>query len=315
MRIIGLALIALLTFITAAQAQIAAPRLNPLSFHPTTASNPAVLSWDGPSRIGGGIGESSVDFTIPGLSTFEAAAGDGSSAQLRWVGETFALGLDRWSLSMEIVPLLGGGDIELESTIVGASFQMNDLFSIGIGQESGISRFDVELETSTLPLMGATLRLGEVFYLGFATGTETIEQEFTNVAGSATEEERGMTRIGLAYYSRDGENGLHVEVWRNELDGINTATLTDEAEETTGITLEVVFSNILLGYESITGEELSAVDGSVQEEQDGSTISLGWVPMEGLSLVVSVTEVEINDLTNGEITVFNIAFAGVAWAF
>ena len=137
MRIIGLALMALLTFITAAQAQVAAPRLNPLPFTPSAAWNPAVYSWDGPSRIGAGLGEISMELTVPGSATVEAAAGDTTAATLRWVGESFAFGVDYLLLEMEIIQSLGGGPIEFETTLVGASFQMDELFSIGAGQETG----------------------------------------------------------------------------------------------------------------------------------------------------------------------------------
>ena len=315
MRIIGLALMALLTFITAAQAQVAAPRLNPLPFTPSAAWNPAVYSWDGPSRIGAGLGEIALDFTASGSATVEAAAGDTTAATLRWVGESFAFGVDYFLLNLDIIQSFGGGPIEFETTLVGASFQMDDLFSIGAGQETGKNLFDTSLTTGSLPIVGATLRLGEVFYFGFATGDETIEQETTTVAGSAVEGERGVTRIGLAYHSRDGENGLHVEVWRNDIDAINTTALSVDGEESTGVTLEVVFSNILIGYESASGETLDAANGSVLEEDDSTTISLGWVPMEGLSLVVSMTEIESNDLSNGEVFQFNLLFAGVTWSF
>ena len=315
MRIIGLALIALLTLGTAAQAQIAAPRLNPLPFTVSSAFNPAVYSWDGPSRIGVGLNKGSLDFTPAGGATVEIATGDGNAAQFRWVGESFAFGFDYWSVDMDLIQTFGGGPVKFESTVAGISFQMDELFSIGVGQETGEELFATEITTGTLPLAGATLRLGEVFYLGLAMGDETIEFDDTSVPGPAAEGDRGVTRFGVGYHSRDGENGLHVEVWRNELDAINTATLTENAEEFTGITFEVVFSNILIGYESVSGEELSAVDGSVLEEEDDTTISVGWVPMEGLNLVVSITEIEVFEPLTGDTLEFNIAFAGVTWAF
>ncbi len=55
MRILSIAIVALLAFAGALQAQIAAPRLNPTIPVSQSAFNPAVLSWGGPSRVGGGL--------------------------------------------------------------------------------------------------------------------------------------------------------------------------------------------------------------------------------------------------------------------
>lgn len=315
MRTIGLALVALFTFWASVQAQIAAPRLNPLPLNINAPWNPAVYSWDGPSRFGGAFASSSLDFTAQGSSEVEAATGDGNAAQFRYVGESFAFGVDHFSLSLEIIQSFGGGDIELQKTVVGGSYQTGEVFSIGLGQEIGKDSFDVDLEETTLPILGVTVRLGESFFLGLAGGTETVESEDTSVAGSFQEGDRTVTRVGAAYHSRDGENGLHVEAWANLLGTVENAGFTIGERETIGFTLEIVFSNILIGFESTSEESINFVSGAVEEERDGTTISVGWVPLEGLSVVVSINEIEVADLTNNDLIVINGLFAGVTWGF
>jgi len=315
MRTIGLTLIVVFTCWAAVQAQVAAPNLNPLQLNPTSAWNPAVLSWDGPSRIGGSYVDASMDFSTTGFSLDDAIVGDGNALHLRLIGESLAFGADYWVVNMEIDQTLGGGDAEFGNTTVGVSFQIGETFSIGGGQESGDAKFGTDFSADTLPIVGATLRLGGTFYLGFATGTETTEEEDTSIPGSFGEGDRTVTRFGVAYQMRDGANGLHVEVWREEGDAINTAALTVGSEESTGVTVEVVFANILIGFESISIEEVDPATGSVDGEENITNIAIGWVPMEGLQIVASLLESEKIDITNNQILTFNILSAGVAWSF
>ncbi len=344
MRTLWLIIVALLAFAGAIHAQVAAPRLDPTAIE-VGATNPAVLSWDGPSRIGGALGvEESED---PSTTASPDAEGDLQALKLRWVGDTFAFGVDAAQVEVDIdpsVPDVGGLTEEFDVSVIGVSFQVGEQFSIGVGQQTSESRapeFDPTVPAlvnftvkSTLPMVGATLRLAEVFYLGVAAGEETREIDFavpTFGFSSGVEADATVIRLGVAYRWRDGSNGVHLEAHREEQDplvfrdstGVFLAvgdTNETESESDTFI-VEVVFSNILIGYEFITTEDTDVdtsggvTTSTTREEEEETTLSVGWAPEQGLSVVASVSQEEDFDDTGtltGETTITTVA---VAWLF
>ena len=168
------------------------------------------------------------------------------------MGENFAAAVEFLSLELDVdsVSLLpAGGTREFESNLVGLAFRIGDLFSLGIGQQvreftetgSGGSL----TVTETLPMGGATLRLGEVFYIGGTFGSETVEIE---VGTTRFEDERDVIRAGAGVHWRDGEDGFHLEGYLEDKELVEfrdtTGTLQfAQLSDTTGITLEAVFSN------------------------------------------------------------------------
>lgn len=333
MRTLWLLIAALLVFADAIHAQVAAPRLNPVVGVP---SNPAVLPWSGASRIGGGLfDEEAEDTTPPGPPT-KVADGDGQILQARWVGENFAFGAEAAQLEFDIV---GGDTAEFDSLLVGVAFQWQEVFSVGIGLEkfegtetdnaTGASVVD----TATLPLVGATMRFAEVIYIGAAVGDVTFKEVR---GGQAVETDIRLTRVGVAYYWRDGSNGLHLEAYKEEEDpsvlqvpanfiNAGDAPFTSESKsETDGFTVEVVFANILLGVEFITSESTEVLKfqgvpfATVIDEEEETTISVGWAPEEGLAITVAATESEDTDTVVGiSVDTFTTdsIFLGVAWLF
>ncbi len=173
MRIIWLSVGALLAFAGAVQAQIAAPRLNPIAIE-VDVVNPAVLPWDGPSRIGGALGQAELE--NPLVAASPDAEGDAAALKLRWVGENFAFGVDASRVERDIdpgVPGVGGGTQEFKNLVAGVAFQTGEVFSVGIGQQTEESKAPAVVNlpppifvnftvTTTLPVVGATLRLAEV---------------------------------------------------------------------------------------------------------------------------------------------------------
>ena len=125
LSIVSIAVIALLAFAGALQAQIAAPRLNPASLAPLLAFNPAVLPWGGPSRIGGGLVNLSSEIDTPGVGTFDFLSGNGVMAQARLVGENFAFHAERLSISADVGTAFAppGNTVDIDLTLVGAAYQ------------------------------------------------------------------------------------------------------------------------------------------------------------------------------------------------
>ena len=309
MRILSIAIVALLTLAGAVQAQVAAPMLNPALTPGST--NPAVLPWAGPSRVSVSVLDLEVEGTAGGGFPITGSA-DGFAAQVRLVGENFAFQAEMLSLTIDAT--VGGtpGTFEQDATAISAAYQGGEVFSIGVGVESeeetdasgGVSS-TVE---SSLPVLGATLRLGEIYFLGAAVGTETVKD-----AGG--EEDRSVIRIGAAVHSRDNDGGFHLEVFIENADSA-TGTLIDPVtkDETVGLTAEFVFGGgwlIGLGVQSTDSTDAAGAAASEEKER---IISVGWAPGEGLAVVLSLLDNEDTDAA-GDTLKISGTILSVAWMF
>ena len=167
-------------------------------------------------------------------------------------------------------------------------------------------------DSATLPLLGATVRIGESIFVGLATGEETVEN---TSAGISVEADRTVTQIGVAYLARDGENGLHLEYYRQTVDAIDDPSYgTEDEQESAAFTVELIFSNVLVGYESMDNE-ISSATGTVVTDVGLTTISLGWVPEEGLSIVASLQEEETTNAASGNVFRIETTVIAIAWLF
>lgn len=309
MRVLLTTIAILLAGSTALQAQIAAPRLNPIAPSVISISNPAVFVWGGPTRAGIGYFDMIVTDRPAGGPDTEAASGSGAQLQFDWVGESFAFHAEAVDISLDIIPAFGGGAFDLKSDSLGAALQVGGLFSLGAGLESFSLSISGSFEEESLPLLGGTLRLGEVFYLGAAMGTGTYK-DFNG------EVEHSVERLGIGLHSRETSFGYHLEIFHELSDSafdLNTGTSVNK-EDTLGWTVEVVLmGGLLLGIESAT-IDFTGPFGAAGGKQEQTTVTLGWAGPEGLSLVLSVWDMEESD-TAGNITEFAFTFLGVSWIF
>ncbi len=333
MRSIWLLVAAMLVFAGAIHAQVAAPLLNPvvssttnfrLPSGSTKPFNVAVLPWSGPSRVGIGVfTDTTFDRTKLNQPTEEVASGDGTLVQFRWVGEAFAFAAEFADHSLDLTGNFAPGSVDIESSLVGVAYQGGEVFSIGIGQQTRELFIDGEIEKETLPMIGATVRPGEVLYIGAAFGEATVEQvdPFSTPAVSG-EVDRSVQRVGVGLFGRNDDFGWHVEVYKEEKDSAQdtvTGVQVDE-EESTGCTVEVIlFGGLLLGWEHFD-TDLIGTNGVINREDEFDVLSVGWSGMEGLSLVVSLHESESTDVDPasadfGEVLEFTSTFVGAAWLF
>ena len=317
MRILSIAIVALLAFAGALQAQIAAPMLNPATADSLKISlnrlnkpfNPAVLPWGGPSRVGAAL----LDMEIEEPGTGTIAEGDGFAAQVRLVGESFAFNAEIFSVSLDVPPTVvpGGSKIEVDSSSIGVAYQGGEVFSVGVGLEAYDLNFLGSTEEGSLPLLGATLRFGEIYFLGAAVGTETVK----DVGG---ETDRSVVRVGAAVQSRDTDGGYHLEVFIDNSDSaIGTAGPDVIEEEVVGLTAELVFGGgWLIGLEVLNTDVTDPSDptGLSDLEVKERIISLGWAGSEGLAVVLSIIEEEETE-GDGTVRNFDSLFLGAAWLF
>jgi hypothetical protein len=317
MRKFGLILAALMMFAAAGvQAQVAAPRLN--SFF--AAGNPAVLPLNASSQAGLGYLSLDAEFTAGG-ATFTAASGTGTGVNLRFVGESFAVAYGQITSDLDVEPILGSGTITIEESTLEIGVRLGDTFTLGVSQQTGSESEPGESEETSLVNAGIVWKLGDVVYLGGSYGTETGER--TDPFNVDSESDHTVSRYGAALYSRDGESGYHIELNRKETSileltdpGGNTQYL--ESLEETGFTLEVIFSNFLIGYESITiAQETADINNLFTVETTDikeQVISLGWVPEEGLNIIlVSLVSEETDEI--GDVFTLTASAVQVSWAF
>lgn len=312
----------------AASAQVAAPRLTPVAIESDSPINPAVLSWAHNSILAGAYVDASVEVTPSGGTAQEAASGSGLMLQGRYVGEMFAVGGEAFDVENDVEPAIGGGTQESRSSWVGLSAQFGGVLSLGVGQQrieqtvSGNTGGDNARET-TLPMAGISVRLAEVFYIGAAMGDQTFSFEEPNAfppSPASGEAERGVTRLGVGFAMRDGSSGVHLEVYREEVDEIVEPTWSRGKLESDGLTAEVVFADMLLAVEQLKEDRFRSGSGQVSETREQSTVSIGWVPLEGLTLVAAIGETEFEDLdpasgSFGQIISIDALAFGLGWGF
>lgn len=306
----------------AAQAQVAAPSLSPFGL----GENPAVLPFSGSSRIGAAILDVEQEITSGGV-TSTLASGDGMALELRLIGETFSFGVTSSNITVDLDPALnpGGGSFESDSSTLALALLLGDSFAIGLGQISNKDTISSvtfnEVTEETLTSGGLVWKLGDTFYLGGTAGTETVD--LLDNGGVQSEGDHGVTALGAGWYWRDGSKGFHAEAFKRDTESLDLKdaggiTRFLKTSETTGITLEVLFSNILLGVETSTADEASAdflTGFAVQTNEIKSTdISIGYAPEEGLAIVLGLLESEDTD-QNGQVVSFSATALGFSWLF
>jgi hypothetical protein len=332
MRISSLAaallLAALLAAAGAARAQVAAPRLNTLAFESDRPFNPAVLPWGTVSGLAAGWLDVSSTATVNNLD-LDAGSGDGPLAKFNLAGDVAALTAEATRFTVK-APLPGTTVTDVKSSLLGAGIQNNGWVSVGIGQQLSQIVEPDNTNRETLALGGATLRMFEVLYLGAAGGGNAVKSESP---GGTLDANQGVTRYGVAYHWRGGDNGLHLEAFGEQRDPLTyedptgnllPAGVKVEVESSTsGYTAEFVVANVLIGVEgSTTTQETQTFLNDVplgpksKEETKDTRGYLGWLPLEGFSVVAGVDATKIGD--PGTPTTYNTyeaAFLMVGWLF
>ena len=276
-----LGLVALAAFAGSAAGQVAAPLLNPTALMITT-ENPAVLQWSTPSRITLGYFDgSNTNFNAAGVQT-NVTDLSGGYVQARAVGESFAVGAER--LQLDIKPQVGAA-IDYVETQVAAAGQMGGMVALGVGQDKitqtpagGVA------DSNTLGLGGASLRFWERIYLGAALGTESLDLSPTSSVS------RDVMRAGIGFHMRGADSGLHLEVTRETRAAytveVPPGVSVDRDEETLdGAHVEFIVANILVGLASRQWKVRNPTAATGWDE-DNKIVVLGWVPAQGLAVVL-----------------------------
>ncbi|HKI99614.1 MAG TPA: hypothetical protein VKB51_14160 [bacterium] len=301
MRTIVIAVCAMLALAGSAAAQVAAPMLNPTPVFTLDPGNPAVLSWDMPSRVGASWAK--VEFTDPASPVNPIAKGNVKQAEAQIVGAHAAAGARLSKLNAD---LTGGGSLDLDYSTVQAALHFGNWFSLGAGQDSEKNTDPTGTNKETLPHLGATVRLADVLYLGVAGGKATISRS------GNPDLKRNTTRYGVAYLWRDKGDGLHAEVFHEKRDAVSTPTNEDEQVKNGG-TLEFKVGGFLVGY-TTNKTEFTSSTGVSGGSQTLKTYSLAWAPDQGLAVSLSHMAFKANGSSGGP-PEGKITTLGASWLF
>lgn len=329
------ALAGLLLCAAAVQAQVAAPRLgdvgsvtdpstiNNTGYITVGPSNPAVLPWHASSMLGASVMTDITREDDPGGggTVQEVASGDGMGVLLRFVGDPVSAEIEYANADLDVPA--APGTAEGTATRLSLAMLAGAQLTIGVGLESSETTLDFGGGANTIehsmPVVGATLRIGDTFYLGGAYGART-----NTVANGAVEADGGVGRLGVGFHSRKGEQGFHAELFHESQELIEardaTGVLVLATEyAATGATLEVLFSNIVIGAE-VLSTELDAIDpstgpGLVTSDIAQRRISIGWVPEQGLTLSLAVMEWEETRTGSPNTETSDTVMVSAGWAF
>jgi hypothetical protein len=318
-----------------ALAQVAAPRLTPsqagmpsrynlVHVNALDISSPAPSIWS-TSSLSAGAALSGDVSGPPGLS----GSYTGGSARMNLVGEYVAFSLSRVQATLDVIPPAptAARSFELTDTNFTLGLRFTDWLALGVGRQTMHTGFtdtgvpDDDVRSRDLPLLGASLRFWDSFYLGVASGSDTVRIEsFAGSPGTGLTDEgsRSVFRWGLAYSSQSPGLAVHAEYYVEQRKPFALPLIfgpdTRDDAQLTGSTIEVVWANVLFAYEGIDQRITDLAGGIPTEHSSQSTrIALGWVPMGQMGLVLSRTTDRVDQA--GSIIEFNGTAMNAVWRF
>ncbi len=299
-------LMAFLAFSGVLLAQVASPRIDPVT--PSFIINPATVVWSDSSRAGGAYGTVDVQAEIPGFVSGTLADGNLTFAQGRWVQDQYAVA-GSW-MEMDLDSDIMGGSFTIGGTTIEGAYKIGEMFSVGVALETDESSSPFETDETSLISVGGVVNLQQAIFIGGTYGTETTTE--TPAGGSSNSASQSVLRVGGAYRQQGGDMDFRAELYLETKGGNDDATVPLDEEQTTGISGEVLTQDILVGLEYVTGDSTPPSGGTGTEETE-ITLTGGWVPPEGLAVVAMYSTSE--ETEGSEVIEFTLIAVGAAWRF
>lgn len=284
-RIALLALVSLITVTGSAWAQVATPTLAPgmpllhslaypgVNSAGYTPTNPAAMPWSMNSHAGlGALTGQQEDSLSPTANDAEGKFGG-----LRWVGERFAIGLETADFDTKSAII---SSQELSSVAIAAKTW--DWLTLGVSRETfGFTLGTLDRKVEGIAY-GASFRIGEWIYVGAGMASQDFQDSPS--IGPTSQGSRDGTTAGLALMGgKDFRWRIEGSVVDMDDFVTDASTVVGGGFKQTEGQLEVIFGSILVGATSYSSTV--PTPGSTVE-LSGSSYSLGYVPMSGLSVVV-----------------------------
>jgi len=316
--IIGTLVMGLCLLTGVAHAQVAVPSFNP-GAQGGTATNPAAQQWGAPSRVVAGMTQgTNVVTPAVGTDDFEFDI-NGNFLAARGVGESWAIGAEGSSQTFESTAP-DGFDVSgsVGTTEIAISGLIGDYLAIGIGQQSSSYVVDDDYtEEATLPLIGVSLRIAETIFLGAAGGNETLSWDPDLPNGLEFEESRQVVRYGAGFRTGDDTSGFRVEYNVETRQPITVEIApnveVDIAESVSNTaSLEFKVANIMVGG---TVRNTEADESGDVVNRTTTDISIGWVPMQGLTVVATASSGTATNDSNDDEEKTSLTSVAVGWMF
>lgn len=242
---------------------------------------------------------------------------EGPFVQAVITGENLSLGVEKFLLQGTTSNPALNHLIDFDRTQAALAGNISGLLAVGFGVENSTNDFSNSTQrVGKIRIAGVSLRLAEVFYLGLAVGDETERREFGVGQREAT---RTLTRIGVGYLWRGEENAFRASISTEERDAfnyeLNPGVFLVRAEvENKSWSLSAIFSNILVGFlfqENNLRNEFNAS----RRNEERRAYHLGWVPREGLAVVLRSEERDVINLPGGVTQELTLSRITVSWQF
>ena len=283
-------------------AQVAAPRHNPTALESTLPFNPAARAFQVGSRVGGTWQNMAAEIEDAGV-TYTDFDGEGLAVNLSFVGEVFAFNFESFSSDTNnpaATPPANQHPNVFNTSQVELALRW-DIASFGVGQQTrtlGENFGTLNVQKHSQLVYGISLQANKVWFLGFATGTET-----ETIGGGADAETR-IRRMAGAYHSKN----VHAEIYHEVADEIKVGAGA-ETRNGDGLNLELLFGPFILGYESykVATENKSLLLPKGTESRQ--IITLGWIPKAGWAISLSQRNVVDRDNPDEALTYTGNAFS------
>jgi hypothetical protein len=263
--------------------------------------NPAAMQWGGYSYVGAGAvqGSEKREGTNP---IDQDSSGNFYGARGVW---------EYLSLAAEGIGFEGGeADSRINLDVANAALagQAWNWIALGAGYSAVNARLSSNGVTlgkfdSTIRTVGTSLRFGEYFYVGAASGEEILHEPKEAV--------RGVKSYGVAFRN-DGEVRMHLEYYKNDKEALDFGNGPDAEEHSGTSVLELGWGSFVLGYRLFDRER---EDSGGTKNFVGATLSVGWVSQSGLAILLHGHRGESTQSVSSDALIGEYQAVSVAWAF
>ena len=289
----------LMTWSAGVLAQVAAPSLRPGVLN-TVSFNPAVLQWRH-STVTIGRFEGTNEIFLPDGTKLREDSFAGPFFQGVAVGEYFSLGVERFVLEGSTSDPIATYLNDYDQTQAALAGNIGGVVALGVGVDNTTLEFSSgSQQVNEIAIAGISLRLAEVFYLGLAVGDELERREFGAGQREAT---RTLTRMGAAFLWEGDGSALRASIFSEERDAFTfelipgVFNIRGEIEEQSW-SIGGIYSNILVEY-ILRDITLRNETNAFKRREERRAFNLGWVPHEGLAIVLRSEERDVADQPSG----------------
>jgi len=275
---------------SAGTARFYSPRAGVFNGTSLTADNPAVSQWRESSRVGGGT-------VLHMMGSDDGAMGyplsfEGAFAGAQLVGERISLSLDQITVRDSETFL----DNHMRRQRIQVGMKVAEFLSFGFGGGTyrhkkmekdplGGPDIPVELESSD-ELIGFSLRMKEVVFLGYGAGRESLTR-YDNDPASLNPElnlDRPFYQYGLAISTR-GKLRLYLAADTEEREAFRFEGVERYGFKTFTVTVQIkAGDSLMVGGSKNKWRANMDNPGPLMPESETETAEAAWVPKSGMSL-------------------------------